>query len=251
MLLEIAKKTLSKTIDIDKPIILAPTLPIGEAFWKVAHEQFGNNCKDQAERTTHFFGICDSHQTANFSLHSPAIGAPVITFLLQPLLELGAKEILLLSICGGIRSQNNKSIAIGDIICPRSSLCDEGTSPHYGAQELVTPQTQALQERITELAHQDSSFAVHEGSIWTTDAIYCETPERVRAYAAKGAIGVDMELSAVMTLCNLYGAQLGAIFAISDVAGDDFAVGLKEHSFQQALEYAALVICQHIKKAPL
>ncbi|MCC6933738.1 MAG: hypothetical protein IT292_10905 [Deltaproteobacteria bacterium] len=245
MLLEITKNTLKKAIDTSKPVLFAPTLPIAKAFWEVAAKELGAEHRQEHEHTTHVFGICEAHRYDSFSLHTPAIGAPIITFLLQPILELGVKEVLLLSICGGIRSECNKTISIGDIICPSAAICDEGTSPHYGAKELITLADPSLQEKILKFVK--NNYQVHEGAIWTTDAIYKETPERVRKYAQKGAIGVDMELSAAMHLCNLYGAKLGAIFAVSDVTGDDFAVGLHEHSFQQALSYAAQILCTYLK----
>ena len=250
MLIEVTKKALSKYTNINNPVVLAPIKSIKDYFLSQAKTIFPTS-KNEKNKTKHLFNVCEVVVADKYSLHSPCIGAPVITFILEPLLQLGVKDIFLFSICGGIRGGLAPNINIGDLIIPTGALCDEGTSPHYGASEEISyayPRSQQLLEnKIQSVLATTPNVAAHRGKIWTTDAIYKETTERVNHYSTKNAVGVDMEMSAVLHLCNLYGARLCSLFVVSDLAGIDFQVGLHQETFHQSMKLAANILAQTLK----
>ena len=55
-----------------------------------------------------------------------------------------------------------------------------------------------------------------KGEVWTTDAPYRETPEKVEFYQNKGILAVEMEMSALMTLALFRGIRLGGLLVVSD-----------------------------------
>ena len=57
---------------------------------------------------------------------------------------------------------------------------------------------------------------VLRGGIWSTDAIFRETEDKVAEYSRHGVLGVDMEATALMTVAAYRGARLAVITAISD-----------------------------------
>ncbi|HWG91061.1 MAG TPA: hypothetical protein VNZ52_09470, partial [Candidatus Thermoplasmatota archaeon] len=59
-----------------------------------------------------------------------------------------------------------------------------------------------------------------QGPVWTTDAIYRETPERIRHFRDRGAIAVDMETSALLTVAHYRGIPAAGTHIITDRLGE-------------------------------
>jgi nucleoside phosphorylase len=57
---------------------------------------------------------------------------------------------------------------------------------------------------------------VVKGGIWTTDAIFRETFDKVIKYSSKEVYGVDKESTALMTVADYRNVRLGVIAAVSD-----------------------------------
>jgi uridine phosphorylase len=123
----------------------------------------------------------------------------------------GARTVLV----GGAVGSLQRHITIGDYIVPTSARREEGTSFHYaGSDHEATasgPATQALLK-----AARDGPRRVHEGPVWSTDALYREFRGKAVHYAAEGDLGVDMETSALMTVAAVRGVDVGIILTVSD-----------------------------------
>ena len=241
MLIDYFKQSISKKLDPSLPIVICPSTGIEKALKKAAKEQ------DAQELSKIFFAASASFcRYPSFSTVSPVLGAPAVGLVIEPLLQLNVKKISLVSICGGVQL-NNPDLSIGDYILPTGAISEEGTSRLYGANEEIKYTWPASQHSL-----EDSSVLIsapaktHRGLIWTTDAIYKETDEKVSHYAKGGAIGVDMEFSALLHLCNIYGAELSSIFVVSDIVGPGCEVGLSNHDFWGSLHFACkAVISNH------
>lgn len=154
----------------------------------------------------------DGAAPPGFTLCGPVMGAPYAVMVLESLIAWGLRRVLFFGWCGAISPR----VAIGDIILPTHALIDEGTSRHYGASEdrPVRPATRLLADTRAALARRGLAF--HEGAIWTTDAIYRETPARLRHFQERRAIGVEMELSALLTVARFRGVAASAVLVVSD-----------------------------------
>lgn len=154
----------------------------------------------------------DGRADARYAIAGPVVGAPYAVMLMEPLIAWGAREVLFMGWCGAISPR----VEIGDIIVPTGAIIDEGTSPGYGATPMDTAcPSEAMNRRIiSALTARGSKF--HEGRIWSTDAIYRETPEKVARFQARNALAVEMELSALFTVGRYRGIQVGAVLAVSD-----------------------------------
>ncbi len=60
------------------------------------------------------------------------------------------------------------------------------------------------------------AFNIFKGGIWTTDALFRETEDKVEKYAKRGILGVEMESSALMTVGAFRGVELAVALAVSD-----------------------------------
>ena len=154
----------------------------------------------------------DDGQTENFALVGPFIGAPYAVMILETLIAWGTRKILFFGWCGAV----SPDVKIGDIIVPTGAIIDEGTSRHYKKDEnfCVSPPGQ-ITETIKEALSQ-RGICFHTGLIWSTDAVYRETCERVKYYQNKDALAVDMELSALFTAGSFLEVEVGAVLVVSD-----------------------------------
>ena len=134
------------------------------------------------------------------------IGAPAAVSVVEELVALGAEEIWVLGYSGSLQPH----LTYGSLLIPNAAHVDEGTSAHYGRTGLAHPDPDLL----TLLRRAASDLPV--GALWTTDAIYREMPSQIRHYQAEGALGVDMETSALFHLGEHLGVPVGALMVISD-----------------------------------
>lgn len=174
----------------------------------------------------------------------PLMGAPYAVMLLETLMAWGAREFLFLGWCGAIQPQ----IAIGDLIWADAAHMDEGTSPSYGQawQGRVVAPEGGLNKGAAGVLRQEG-LEWHKGAVWTTDAIFRETPSRVAHFQKKEALAVEMEVSALYSAAAFHGAACLALLTVSDLLADHtWRPGFKNDTFKrnrQRLCRAALKIC--------
>jgi len=167
------------------------------------------------------------------SLTGPMIGAPYAVMILETLIAWGARRFIFFGWCGAI----SPAVKIGDILIPSAAVIDEGTSRHYpdGAAPLSRPSAAITNTLKAGLRRKNVSF--HEGPVWSTDAIFRETTDKVRHYQAEGVLAVEMELSALFTVANFRGVDLGGVLLVSDeLSSLTWCPGFKEERFKRGRE---------------
>jgi len=156
---------------------------------------------------------------SGISIAGPYIGAPYGVMLIESLIAKGAKDIIILGWCGAISGH----LVPGDLIVPDKAFVDEGTSRHYLALEeessAVLPDASLSQKLVRELNRAGEFFKT--GPIWTTDAIYRETREKVDWFKHKGAHAVEMECSALFAAAAFRGVRAAALLVVSDSLATD------------------------------
>ncbi len=146
-----------------------------------------------------------------FALIASPMGAPMAVMLLEQLIALGARCVIYLGFCGALVPPYR----IGDLVLPTYGVREEGTSYHYVPADVVpctSPQMQAL---LQEQALQHDT-ALTWGPIWTTDAPYRETPQKIQRFQDAGIHAVDMEMAALCAVAQYRGCELGALLIVSD-----------------------------------
>ena len=101
------------------------------------------------------------------------------------------------------------------LLLVEDAIRDEGTSYQYlpaGEKAYTSP---LLNEQVKEsLTRQGVPFDM--GRIWSTDALYRETPARVARRKAQGAVAVDMECSALCAVAQRRGVSFTQLMYFSD-----------------------------------
>ncbi len=175
----------------------------------------------------------------------PFFGAPHAVMGLEKIIALGAERIWVLGWCGAL----DPRLSIGDIVIPTKAFPEEGTSSLY-TNRLLQPAADASLLSMIEAAVQEKHLQAARGPIWTTDALYRETPSKVRAYRTLGALAVEMELSALMSAAMFRSVALAALLVVSDkLSPEGWRPGFSDRRLAEGSQCAASVIMELAAKA--
>jgi uridine phosphorylase len=168
----------------------------------------------------------------------PLIGAPYAVLILEKLVALGAKKVLFFGWCGSIQAD----VKIGNIILVSRAFSEEGTSRLYPIEgECFKPNGDMVKAIKKALVAHSVSF--HQGGVWSTDAPYRETQEKVFDFQKKGALAVEMELSALFAVGRFRDVEVGGLLIVSDELHDGkWRRGFSRPEFKQARRVASEVI---------
>jgi len=167
--------------------------------------------------TRHFLFYSNLHLAESPPMFwaGPAVGAPMAVICLEKLIALGASRIIVCGWCGSLQPD----LGVGELVLPTWAVSEEGTSGHYpvaGKVESSPPLRQALKDFFAATGKE-----LREGPIWTTDALYRETREKVVRYGQEGILSVDMECSALLQVAAFRRVELAAVLMVSDLLWQD------------------------------
>ena len=189
-----------------------------------------------------------THTDPDIALVGPMLGAPYAVMILEKLIVLGAQNILFFGWCGSIR----QSVCIGDFVVPDRAVIGEGTSAHYCIDNQYPRAYDSMVKAIEECC-EARSITFLKGPVWSTDAPYRETRDKVLSLQGDGVLGVDMELSALFTVSSFRHVELGALLLVSDeLTSLEWKSGFSTNKFNNSRKVAAEVIstiCQRLTLA--
>jgi len=134
-------------------------------------------------------------------------GAPQACDTVETLAALGVKNILAVGMCGAF----DPRVKLGEIIAPEKAFVEEGTSLHYYESiEYSKPDSGLLQLC-------SSTIQTRTYPIVSADAVYRQTFFKEELWRQKGAVGVDMETSAVFSVSEYLGLKAAALLMVSDI----------------------------------
>ena len=173
------------------------------------------------------------------------VGCPNAALTIECLKRSKAKIVVRVDFCGGIYGEDT-SIEIGDVVVPKLAYCDDGTAPQYirANQTLlnqlesisnplstvqnviagnhtifISKPNEILKDLLIKEARAFNPKKAKEVLLWTTDALFCETFEFIRALKAINIKAIDMESSILFLLGQLYNLKTASILSVSDLPG--------------------------------
>ncbi|MCD8342266.1 MAG: nucleoside phosphorylase [Clostridiales bacterium] len=177
------------------------------------------------------------------------VGAPACVGLLEDVFVMGVEQLVLFGTCGVLDS------AIGDcsIIIPTAALRDEGTSFHYAPPSAELPVNPRHLDTFLDILNAHGCSCTL-GKVWTTDAAYRETREKMERRKTQGCVCVDMECSAVAALAAFRQKEVFQFFYAADnlaaeqwdrrSLGDQASLSEKDKVAQLALELAVQIAAE-------
>ena len=192
----------------------------------------------------------------DYEMHTGALGARRVTVgnggrysadtaITTELLCAGGVDTLVrVGSCGSLQH----TVKLGDIVIATGAVRGDGASPRYVPEGSVptdfaaarTPNQHATlpHPRVVEaLARAADSLKapVHHGRVYTTDALFRETPELLADLERRQITAIDMVTAAFLTVAQFRNAKAGAILAVSDECLTG-RLGFRHPSFLEAEE---------------
>ena len=160
-------------------------------------------------------GARGKYGDARICVYRIYLGAPAAAMAMEILIAAGVRKFILFGGCGAI----HPSVKIYDLIVPTWGIREEGTSYHYMPPEIVPrPSEKAARviEAVLRPVAQELGIGLHLGGIWTTDAVFRQTRDKIEKHRSRGALAVDMESTALMTIAMYRGVELGIAHVVTD-----------------------------------
>ncbi len=181
---------------------------------------------------------------AGHCLAGPLLGAPQAAIVMEQLMCFGARQFVFFGWCGSLSPE----LTAGDILVPTSAFVDEGTSAHYPVGTDFSDEKRFASKGLSgtlKKALKNMEIPFSEGAVWTTDALFRETPEKVDSFSEKGALAVDMELSALFSVASFYNVDLAGILVVSDeLFTGTWRSGVADKAFDLGRKEAARGVCE-------
>lgn len=155
-----------------------------------------------------------SYRGVPLSIYSMPIGASASTMNLEELLACGVQDIIEIGTCGSIV----RSIKPGSLLVVERAFSDEGTSRHYFSRQRTFLATPELTGRLSSAL---APLGASVGAVWTTDSPYRETRKKVAKFRTNGAIGVNMETSALFAVARFRKARIASVQVVTDTVTED------------------------------
>jgi uridine phosphorylase len=185
-----------------------------------------------------------TYHDQDMAIVGPVLGAPHAVMILEKLIVLGAQKILFLGWCGSVR----KGVQIADLVVPDRAVIGEGTSAYYPIENGDPRPSESIVRAIEE-SLEKCPISFHKGLIWSTDAPYRETREKVLSLQREGVLGVDMEISALFAAARFRQVEIGALLVVSDELGSlKWKPGFSSSKFKRSRKMAAEVVCSICRK---
>lgn len=152
-----------------------------------------------------------NHQGKPITVGNGGRYAPDTAITTEILCAGGVESLIRVGSCGSLQEK----IKIGDLVIVAGAVRGEGTSPYYVPQNFSTVSHPKIVSALTEAA-ESVKMRYHVGTVFTTDALFQETPEFIEELRQQGISGIDMVTSAFLTIAQVRHKKAGAILVVSD-----------------------------------
>lgn len=138
-------------------------------------------------------------------------GAPAVVSLAEALIAAGIKKQIIFGETGSISPKIN----VGEALVPTFAIREEGTSYHYLPPSAQAKPSANLLKKLKAILD-EVGVQYKEGGVWTTDAPFRETMDKVVSYSRLGVLAVEMECSAIFCLSIYRQSKVAAILVVTD-----------------------------------
>lgn len=142
------------------------------------------------------------------------VGAPASTKFLDWLINYGVKQVLSVGNAGALDNLPENTMFV-----PQEAIRGEGTSFYYKEPSKIIALDKNFVRRV-ENEIKNLGFQYEEGTTWTTDGFFRETPNQVLQAKKLGAKTVEMECSALAACAEFRNINFAQILFTADSLAD-------------------------------
>ncbi|MBE3519245.1 MAG: nucleoside phosphorylase [Firmicutes bacterium] len=173
-------------------------------------------------------------------LYHSSFGSPAAGMLMETLIASGIGRLVMLGQAGSLSSR----CRIGSVVLPSFGVREEGTSYHYLPPAVECRPSPILFERLRTALE---PIAPVEGGVWSTDAPYRETRQKVELYARQGVLAVEMECTALMSIAMYRNVEFAAVLVITDeLFREKWEEGFQSENLRSAEERVSKALAESV-----
>jgi purine-nucleoside phosphorylase len=217
------------------PHVLMPGDPL-RAKWIAEHFLDDAECYSQVRG---MLGYTGTYRGERISVQGSGMGLPSLSIYVHELLtEYGVRSIVRVGSCGALTDD----LALRDIVIA-SGACTNSSMNRLrfeGLDYAPVADFGLLRAAHDAAMTRDLDVTTRVGLLFSTDSFYNPRSELVARMVDYGVLAVEMEASALYTLCAQHRARALAICTVSDhiVTGEHTSAEERERSFGDMVEIA-------------
>jgi 5'-methylthioadenosine phosphorylase/purine-nucleoside phosphorylase len=177
-------------------------------------------------------GFTGTFEGRPISVQSTGMGCPSAAIVYEELIQLGAKRLLRIGTCGALQH----GMEMADLVVAVASTPSDQTAMTYTGGE---PHAPTADWRIVEAAIQharEQGMPVHVGPIVSSDVFYDPDSDRLRRWADRGHLGIEMEASVLFTIGALRGVSTGCLLTVSDTLYTETIVRISDEDLKKGVD---------------
>jgi len=177
-------------------------------------------------------GFTGTYNGKRISVQSSGMGCPSAGIVIDELVQLGARKILRVGSCGGLKLGLN----MGDLIVAMSATPADATPLHYVGNEPHAPT--ADWELVHDLVHHAKALGktVNVGPVVSSDVFYNPDQSQYTRWADRGILAVEMEAAMLFTLGAIKKIQAGCLMIVSDVVAASQFKRITDEAMREAVD---------------
>ncbi len=200
-------------------------------------------CYNQVRGMFGFTGLYKGHRV---SIQGSGMGMGSAGIYINELIgTYQVKNIIRVGTCGALQ----KDIPLGAVIVAMSASGDSDANALYfkGMHYAATADFDLLHEAVA--VAKALNIKTIQGSVFSTNTFYDDTPNRWDIWEKHGILGVDMESQILFTLAKRLGAKALSLLTVSDniLTGASSSQKDREQSFNDMMKIAFETACIHPK----
>jgi DeoD family purine-nucleoside phosphorylase len=141
------------------------------------------------------------------TVQSTGMGGPSAAIVCEELIALGARRLVRVGTCGALVT----GPALGDLVVAEAAIAADGASRALGGDGTATPDPEL------HAALRAAANGAHAGLVVSADLFYDPDPTRAHAWAAEGALAIEMEAATVFRVAERHGAAAACVLAVTDL----------------------------------
>jgi purine-nucleoside phosphorylase len=183
------------------------------------------------------YGFTGSYKGKKVSVQGTGMGIPSISIYANELIQsYNVKNLVRIGTCGSMQ----ENIKVRDVILAMSASTDSSINKiKFNGMDYAPTASFTLLKKAYDAA-EIRNINVKVGSVFTSDNFYNDNPEGWKQWAKYGALGIEMETTALYTIAAKYGVDALSILTVSDsmVTGEATSSDEREKTFVQMVELA-------------
>jgi purine-nucleoside phosphorylase len=194
---------------------------------KLMLEQLTESIFSHLDQSHQFIGKIGRHKILALEC---LYGGPLSATVLEELTHYGIKTIIGYGYAGSLKRQ----LPISQNMLANEAIVSDGTSREYLLEDEKVFPDSILVRDLNESAR-ELGKPLQMGTVWTTDAIYREYPDKIEKWRETGADAVNMDTSYFYAVSSVVGISSVYVCTISDcVDGQDWDDGFGQISNSMA-----------------